>query len=123
MCQMGNGSYQSGTIEAVRLDNGERKVLVRGGSFPRYVESGHLLYVKQGAVYAVPFDPARLEVHGEGRPVLTGIISTGEAVGAGSGNGSAQIAVASNGLAVYLPASKQTQAQMRLWPLWTDRAR
>jgi serine/threonine protein kinase/Tol biopolymer transport system component len=114
MCQMTNGSYDSGTIEAVRLDNGERKVLVRGGSFPRYVESGHLLYVKQGAVYAVPFDPARLEVHGEGRPVLTGIFSTGEAVGAGSGNGSAQIAVAPNGTAVYLPTSKQPQAQLRL---------
>ncbi len=114
MCQMGSGSYESGTIEAVRLDNGERKVLVRGGTFPRYVESGHLLYVKQDAVYAVPFDPERLEVHGEGRPVLTGIFSTGDAVGAGSGNGAAQFAVSSNGRAVYLPTGKQSQAQMTL---------
>jgi dipeptidyl aminopeptidase/acylaminoacyl peptidase len=113
-CQMSKGSYESGTIEAVRLDNGERKVLVRGGSFPRYAESGHLLYVKQGAVYAVPFDPARLEVHGEGRPVLTGIFSTGDAVGAGSGNGAAQIAVSSNGRAVYLPTGMQSQAQLTL---------
>jgi serine/threonine-protein kinase len=114
MCQMSSASYDSGTIEAVRLDSRERKVLVRGGSFPRYVASGHLLYVKQGAVYAVPFDPVRLEVHGEGRPVLTGILSSGDAVGAGSGNGSAQIAVASNGMAVYLPTSKQSHAQVRL---------
>ena len=114
VCQMGSASYESGTIEAVRLDTGERKVLVRGGSFPRYAESGHLLYVKQGAVYAVPFDPSRLEVHGEGRPVLTGIFSTGDAVGAGSGNGSAQFAVSSNGRAVYLPTGKQSQAQLTL---------
>jgi hypothetical protein len=89
-CQLSDGAYENGTIEAVRVDSGERKVLVHGGAFPRYAASGHLLYVKQNALYAVPFDPVRLEVHGEGRPVLSGILNTGDAVGAGSGNGAAQ---------------------------------
>ena len=113
-CQMSSGSYDDGTIEAVRLDTGERKVLVKGGSFPRYAASGHLLYVKQNNIYAVPFDPESLEVRGEGKPVLTGVSSSGQAVGAGSGNGAAQVAVASNGIAVYLPVEEQQQANVRL---------
>ena len=113
-CQLSDGAYENGTIEAVRLDTGERKVLVRGGAFPRYAASGHLLYVKQNALYAVPFDPVRLEVHGEGRPVLSGILNTADAVGAGSGNGAAQVAVAANGTAVYLPITQQMQPLLRL---------
>lgn len=113
-CQMNSGSYQDGTIEVVRLDTGERKVLVRGGSFPRYSASGHLLFVRQGALQAVPFDPGRLEVLGEARPVLSGVLNSAEAVGAGSGNGAAQFAIADNGTAVYLPLNQQTQALLRL---------
>ena len=113
-CQLSDAAYENGSIEAVRLDTGERKVLVRGGAFPRYAASGHLLYVKQNALYAVPFDPVRLEVHGEGRPVLSGILNTGDAVGAGSGNGAAQVAVAANGTAVYLPMNQQVQPLLRL---------
>ena len=44
------------------LDTGRRHVVIEGGSDPRYVSSGHILFVRTGRVMAVPFDLARLEV-------------------------------------------------------------
>ena len=43
---------------------GASKLLVDGGADARYVSSGHLLYVREGALLAVPFDLKRLEVTG-----------------------------------------------------------
>jgi serine/threonine-protein kinase len=114
VCQMANGAYDDGTIEAVRVEGGARKVLVRGGTFPRYVEPGYLIYTRQGILYAARFDPNRLEVTGKAQPVLTGIMSTGPAIGAGTGNGASQISVASNGTAVHLPGLPQVLSQLRL---------
>ena len=49
-------------IEALSLTDGTRKVLVRGGTYGRYLPDGHLIYVNQGTLYAVRFDLARMEV-------------------------------------------------------------
>ena len=57
-------------VEARTLPNGERRVLIRGGTFPQYLPNGYLTYVNQGTLYAVPFDAERLEVRGAAVPVL-----------------------------------------------------
>ena len=56
-------------IEVLSLSDGQRTPLVRGG-FGRYLSDGYLLYVNQGALYAVPFDRHRLAAQGIGFPVL-----------------------------------------------------
>jgi serine/threonine-protein kinase len=114
MCQLLNAAYDDGTIEAVRLDTGERKVLIRGGTSPRYVESGHLLFSRQGIIYAVLFDPDRLEVTGEPRAVTTGVMSNGAGVGAGLGNGATQLSVAANGTAAFLPGTASSESALAL---------
>jgi serine/threonine-protein kinase len=58
------------TIEVQSIRGGSRKVLVRGGTFGRYLTSGHIAYVNQGTLYVVPFDLATLAVHGAPVPVL-----------------------------------------------------
>jgi serine/threonine-protein kinase len=58
------------TIEVQSIRGGSRKMLVRGGTFGRYLASGHLAYVNQGTLYALPFDLATLAVHGAPVPVL-----------------------------------------------------
>ena len=46
----------------------------RGGYFGRYLATsngaGHLIYIHQGTLFAVPFDLGRLEVRGTPVPVL-----------------------------------------------------
>ncbi len=58
-----NGSGTA-NIEVMSLGNHHRKTLQRGGTFGRYLPSGHLVYVNSGTLFAVPFDLDRLEVHG-----------------------------------------------------------
>lgn len=82
------------TIEVQSLRNRRRKTLVRGGTFGRYLASGHLVYINQGTLFAVPFDPDRLELHGTATPVL-------EEVAYSAAYGSAQIDFSRTGTAVY----------------------
>ena len=56
------------------IKSGERTTIINGGSSARYVESGHLLYVNGGTVFAAPFDPVRLKVLGDAAPVVEGEI-------------------------------------------------
>jgi hypothetical protein len=50
-------------VIAVSLESGERKELFDGGE-ARYLPTGHLLYSVNDTLYAVPFDPDRIEVLG-----------------------------------------------------------
>src|SRR6185436_9090365 len=64
--------FDDATIEAVSLATGERKVVMRGGYFGRYVPGAvsALLYVHDGVLFAVPFELRTLEVRGTPVPVL-----------------------------------------------------
>jgi serine/threonine-protein kinase len=57
-------------IESMTLADHRRKTLVRGGTFGRYLPSGHLVYVSRGTLFAVPFDLEKLELRGTPTPVL-----------------------------------------------------
>ena len=100
MVQTNTGAYDDGNIEAVRLDTKERKVLVRGGTYPRYV-AGYLTYVRENTLFAVALDEKRLETRGSAMPVLSRVLSS-RGVGAGVGDGAAQVAFSNNGTAVFL---------------------
>jgi len=81
------------TIEVVAIADGARKVLVQGGTHPVYAE-GRLLFMRGGALFAVPFDIDRLEVTGTPLVVLEGIRT--ETVGAG------QVGISRDGTLVYI---------------------
>jgi serine/threonine-protein kinase len=49
------------------------KILVEGGFDARYAPTGHLVFVRARALFAVPFDLENLEVTGAPVPVLDGI--------------------------------------------------
>jgi dipeptidyl aminopeptidase/acylaminoacyl peptidase len=62
-------------IAVVNVDNGEIKTIVEGGTFGRYSASGHLLYLRQGSIVAVPFDAVSLATTGPATPVVTGVLN------------------------------------------------
>jgi serine/threonine-protein kinase len=84
----------SATVEVVSLGDGGRKTLVRGGTWGRYLPSGHLVYINKGTLFGVPFDLDHLEVHGTPTRVLDG-------VGYSTAWGSAQIDFSRAGTLVY----------------------
>ncbi len=76
------------------LADHRRKTLQRGGTFGRYLSSGHLIYVNRGTLFAVPFDVDRLEVRGTPAPVL-------DQIGYNAVTGSAQLDFSQTGTLVY----------------------
>ena len=66
-------SFDEARIAVVSLDTGQRRVLFDGGTNPRFVSTGHLLYVRGGSLVAVPFDLRRLEIAGQPAPVVDGV--------------------------------------------------
>jgi serine/threonine protein kinase/Tol biopolymer transport system component len=72
-------------IAVLSLADHHTKTLVQGGAFGRYVASvggtGHLLYTNRGALYAIPFDPDKLETRGTAVPILSDVMGTAGASG------------------------------------------
>jgi hypothetical protein len=100
------------TIEALSLDSGLRKTLVRGGTHPRYSATGHLLYARGSTLMMASFDPQRLEVGEPEVPVLAGVL------GSRKGSGQAIFDVSDNGALVYVP---REDAPPKRELLWVDR--
>jgi serine/threonine-protein kinase len=70
---------------------------VRGGYLGRFVPGGYLIYIRQGTLFGVGFDPARLEVRGTPVPVLEDTFSRNPL-----GIQSVQFDFSQNGSFVYL---------------------
>jgi len=92
----------------------ERKTVVPGGFSPCYLATsagtGHLIYMHQGTLFAVPFDPRRLASTGAPAPILEDVSSTNAAGG--------DFAFAPNGTFVFLDGKGQQR-----WSIsWVDRA-
>ncbi len=104
--------WDNAQIAVQSLETGDRKVLIEGGSYPRYAASGHLLYVRQGTLKAVRFDPESLTVRGE--PVTVVEKLKHHPVGGGH----AQFSVSSRGSLLYL---RGELAGETCTPVWVDR--
>ena len=65
----GGGSPDDSTIAVQRLDTGERRVVVRGGTQAIYSPTGHLVFGRGPALFAVPFDLRTLTARGTPVPV------------------------------------------------------
>ena len=87
------GSLEDYEIAVSTLAGGEKKTLIKGGTFGRYSASGHILYVRSGTLFAAPFDLPRLEVTGAAFPVAEGVFE--------NTNGGASYAVSGNGTLLY----------------------
>jgi serine/threonine protein kinase len=83
-----------GKIVALTLATGEGRVVLEGGTNPRYAASGHLVFARAGAILAAPFDVSRLEVTGPAVTLIEGIRIEEW--------GAAQFALSSEGTLVYV---------------------
>uniref|UniRef100_Q01PE0 Serine/threonine protein kinase n=1 Tax=Solibacter usitatus (strain Ellin6076) TaxID=234267 RepID=Q01PE0_SOLUE len=103
-------NYDEANIEVLSLETGKLKVVHRGGYHGRYVPTGHLLYVNQSTLYAVPFNLNRLEEQGAPVPMVGDI--------AGNRNNGAGQFDSRNGMLVYY----SNRYAPKSWPVvWIDR--
>ena len=100
-------------VAVLDLSTGRQKVLIPGASHAEYMASGHLVYAAAGTLRAVRFDPEKLEIVGEGVPVVDqlAVLATG----------AAQYAVSETGSLVYMPASIGTSGFAARELVWVTR--
>ena len=104
---------ETSQLAALDLATGTVVRLGLAGTSPRYLPTGHLVFVTDdGALQAVAFDPDEIAVIGEPVRVADGIATT-EA-------GSAELAVSNGGRLVYVSGGRNRSGEGALG--WVDRA-
>ena len=86
---------RDGRIVLVDLNTGKSHVLIQNGYRARYVPTGHIVFMRSGSLWAVPFDVKQLAITGPEVPVV-------QEVEHGSAWGPAVYAFSDEGLLVYL---------------------
>jgi serine/threonine-protein kinase len=103
--------WANAQVAVQTVGTGERRDLIQGGTQPRYVPSGHLVYAQGGSLMAVPFDPERLQLKGASVPVVEGVVQS-------ISSGAAQYSISTTGSLVYVPGGVKG-AERKL--VWVDR--
>ena len=112
MTQLPGRNYEDSDIEAVSLDDGSRRVIYRGGAFPRYSPTGHLIFARGNTLLAVAYEPGSESAHGVATPVLDGVLTS---VGDQElDDGSAQYGFDDQGTLIYRVATSRTIVESRL---------
>ena len=99
-------SQSAGDRIAVQLLNSAERRFLLEGSGPRYISSGHMVFARDNALWAVPFDADQLEVTGAPVPVLEGV----EII-----SGFGQFSAAQNGSLIYIPADETVDPRQLVW--------
>ena len=100
-----SGSLDDARIAVRSLETGEQRVLVDGTN-PHYAPTGHIIFGRDGSLWAVPFDVDALEVTGAITPVLEGVQI--------NGGGLALFTLAGDGSLAYV-AGGQGGRRMLTW--------
>ena len=98
---------QRPTIDVVRLETGQRRTLLENAGRPLYAASGHLVFVRDRGLMAVPFDPERLEILGPEVPIPESVRLDDAA--------NPQITVSRNGTFTYVPPVAAESERSLMW--------
>src|SRR6185436_3364241 len=95
-------SWETANVVLRSLGTGQQRVLIQGGTDARYVNTGHILYMKLGTLMAVPFDLASQQITGPSVALIENVM---HAINAPNGNdetAAGQFALSSAGTMAYL---------------------
>jgi serine/threonine-protein kinase len=103
-------AWDVGPIVVQELESGRRKVIVTAGTDPTLLSTGHVVFTRRAALFAVPFDPVRLEVTGAEVPVLEGIRQAPPAA-----SGAAQWVWSRSGSVAFIPGEESVTDRALTW--------
>jgi hypothetical protein len=89
-------------LVAQSLTTGARKIILQDAVDARYLSSRHLVFMRQGTLFGVPFNVTALELRGTPVPVLSGVV---QALISGNDNdmsGAGQYSVSPTGVLAYI---------------------
>jgi len=100
-------NFEGAEIAVYSIASGQRKTVQRGSFYARYLPSGHVVYMHEGTLFAVPFDLKRLEVTGQPAPILEDVVTNAAA--------GAQFSFSENGNLVYVAGRARGQNVSISW--------
>jgi len=109
-----NYSWGDEEVVAQTLATGQRKVLLRDAADARYLPSGHLVFLRRGQLFAVPFDTERLEKLGPDVPVLDAVAQSLTAGNNHDVTGAGQFAVSATGTLAWVSGPVVPYADLAL---------
>lgn len=101
-------NYDGASIEAVVLATGERRVLLKGAAMARYMAPGYLLFARGRSVFAVRFDPERLQVEGSPVVVMQGVAGD-------TTTGASDFTFSNTGVFAYFPGAAEGTQHRLVW--------
>jgi serine/threonine protein kinase/Tol biopolymer transport system component len=91
-----NGNdFEDAEIVVYSMSSGQRKTVQSSGYYARYLPSGHVVYMHESTLFAVPFDLKQVAVTGQPAPILDGMVTN-------PSRGAAQISFSETGDLVYV---------------------
>jgi serine/threonine-protein kinase len=98
-------SWGDEEVVAQTLATGARRGLLKDAADARYVPTGHLVFLRRGVLFAVPFDAERLEIRGTPIAVLDTVAQALTAGNTDYVTGAGQFAIAANGALAWVPGA------------------
>ncbi len=106
-------NFNDANLAVLDLATREIEIVHRGGSMGRYLPTGHLVFVREGTLYAAPFDLEAREIRRPPAPVLEGVVF-------GPGYGGADFATSPGGTLIYLEGEAEALGQLELLRVQPD---
>ena len=101
-------SFDDARVEVLDISSGNRRVVVQGGTYGRYIPTGHVVYARAGSLLAVPFDLRRLVATGPPVSMLDDVVTDPL-------DGNATFAISPNGTLVYAPGGARRYSASMVW--------
>jgi Tol biopolymer transport system component len=101
------------------LETGQNRVLIDGGADARYVETGHLLYMRMGTLMAMPFDSTTLQLVGDPVALVEGVMQAVSMPNSGDETGAGQFIVSKSGALIYVLGGVHPHGENSV--VWVDR--
>jgi WD40-like Beta Propeller Repeat len=102
-------SYDEARIAVLSLETHQWRTVLQGGTYARYVPSGHMVYVHAGSLFALAFNLSHMEATGSPVPVQEGVVNTALT------SGGAEYDVTPSGLLVYLSGNTKPAVRKLVW--------
>jgi serine/threonine-protein kinase len=97
----GAGRWDAAHVDAINLTPKKRTTLLTNAADARYSPTGHLVFMRNASLLAVPFDATRAEITGAPVPLLAGIMQSTNAPDTGDETGMGQFALSASGTLIY----------------------
>jgi serine/threonine-protein kinase len=107
--------YDDARIDALNFEIGVSKTVFEGASFARYAPSGHLIFGRDGTLWAVPFDIDDLTSTGTPLPVQSDVMGL-------RNSGVVFASIAANGMLAYVEGQPEDLRRQVMWRFFDGRS-